>query len=55
MLDWLKQNKRFINIRAIEQELKMYEGCLDKAVNGKRNLPDKWVKPLSKLINKLKS
>ena len=54
MLDWLKENKRFIKIRAIEQELKMPDSTLIKAVNGTQNLPKKWVELVNNFINKLR-
>ena len=51
MLNWLKQNKRFIKIRAIEQELKMPDSTLIKAVNDTQSLPKKWIEPLNKFLN----
>ena len=50
MLDWLKKNKRFIKIRAIEQELNMPDSTLIKAVNEVQSLPKKWQEPLSKFL-----
>lgn len=41
-LEWLKEHKRFIKIRAIEQELNMPDSTLIKAVNGVQSLPKKW-------------
>lgn len=52
MIDWLKENKRFLKIRAIEKEL----GCpdtLQKVLQGKQGLPEKWEKPLSDFIKRL--
>jgi len=54
MLNWLRKNKRFIKIRAIEQELNMPDSTLIKAVNEVQNLPKKWVEPLNQFINNLK-
>jgi len=53
MIDWLNKNKRFIKIRAIEQELNMPDSTLIKAVNGRQNLPKKWQEPLSKFLTGL--
>jgi len=53
MLDWLKKNKRFIRIRAIEQELNMPDSTLIKAVNEVQSLPKKWQEPLSKFLTGL--
>ena len=51
MLDWLKKNKRFIKISAIEQHLNMPNTTLIKAVNGTQNLSEKkWKKPLEKFL-----
>ena len=55
MLDWLKNNKRFIKIRAIEQELNMPDSTLIKAVNEVQSLPKKWIEPLDKFLNNLKN
>ena len=54
MIDWLKKNKKFIKIRAIEKELNMPSTTLDKAVNDIQHLSKKWRKPLKELINKIK-
>jgi hypothetical protein len=53
MLDWFKNNKRFIKIRAIEQELNMPDSTLIKAVSGVQNLPKKWQEPLNKFLTGL--
>jgi hypothetical protein len=46
-INWLKRNKKFIKIRAIEQELKMPDSTLTKEVNGTQKMSDKWTKPLN--------
>lgn len=53
MINWLRDNKRFIKIRAVEQELNMPNSTLIKAVNNVQKLPKKWNKPLDKFINNL--
>lgn len=50
MIDWLKKNKKFVKIRAIEQELNMPDSTLIKAVNGVQKLPKKWKDPLNKFV-----
>ena len=55
MINWLKENKSFIKIRAIEQELNMPDSTLIKAVNGTQKMSDKWIEPLKKFIENLKS
>ena len=55
MLSWLKENKRFIKIRAIEQELHMPDSTLIKAVNEVQSLPKKWHEPLEQFLNNLKN
>ncbi len=52
MIDWLRKNKKYLSIRAIEKEIGCPTDTLQKFVNG-RNLPEKWVKPLTKLIKAL--
>lgn len=52
MIDWLRKNKKYLSIRAIEQEIGCPTDTLQKFVNG-RNLPEKWVKPLTKFIKAL--
>ena len=50
MINWLKQNKKFLSIRAIEQHLKMPNSTLTKAVDGSQNLPKKWEETLKTFI-----
>ena len=50
MINWLKENKQFLSIRAIEQHLEMPHSTLIKAVNGSQNLPKKYEKRLSKFL-----
>tara|TARA_R110000851_G_scaffold325797_1_gene493965 strand:+ start:639 stop:818 length:180 start_codon:yes stop_codon:yes gene_type:complete len=54
MINWLKENKKFLSIRGIEQHLKMPDSTLIKAVNGSQTLPKKWELPLSEFLIKLK-
>lgn len=49
MIDWLRKNKKYLSIRAIEQEIGCPTDTLQKFING-RNLPEKWIKPLTKFI-----
>jgi hypothetical protein len=46
MLSWIKKNKQYLSIRAIEEAIKMSHDTLQKAVLNKQTLPKKWVKPL---------
>lgn len=50
MIEWLKYNKRFLSIRAIEQHLKMPDSTLIKAVNDVQNLPKKYESRLNMFI-----
>ena len=50
MISWLKENKQFLSIRAIEQYLDMPDSTLIKAVNGSQNLPKKYEECLSKFL-----
>lgn len=53
-IQWLQKFERFLSIKAIEQELKMPEGTLIKAVRGTRKLPNKWYEPLNEFIMSIK-
>lgn len=53
MLNWLKQNKRFIKIRAIEKELNMPDSTLIKAVNEVQSLPKKRTESLNAFLTGL--
>lgn len=53
MIEWLRKNKEFLSIRAIEKKLGMKD-TLQKAVNGSQALPEKWEQPLKEFITKLK-
>jgi len=51
MIDWLIENKKFIKIRAIENELGMPDSTLIKHVNGSQKMSDKWIEPLTQFLN----
>lgn len=51
MIDWLIENKKFIKIRAIENELGMPDSTLIKHINGSQKMSDKWIEPLTKFLN----
>lgn len=46
-LAWLLRNARLIRIRIIEKELNIPEGILKKFIDGRRDLPAKWEKPVA--------
>lgn len=50
MINWLRKNKRFIKVRAIEKELNMPDSTLIKAVNKTQNLSKKWTEPLNNFL-----
>ena len=50
MIEWLKENKQFLSIRAIEKHLEMPDSTLIKAVNGVQSLPKKYEERLSEFI-----
>ena len=51
MINWLIKNKKFIKIRAIEQELGMPDSTLTKHINGSQKMADKWIEPLNVFLN----
>jgi hypothetical protein len=55
MIEWLKENKQFLSIRAIEQHLEMPNSTLIKAVNGVQDLPKKYYNRLEKFIMSLQN
>lgn len=55
MIEWLKENKQFLSIRAIEQHLEMPDSTLIKAVNGVQDLPKKYHSKLNKFILSLQN
>lgn len=51
MINWLIKNKKFVKIRAIEQELGMPDSTLTKHVNGSQKMAEKWIEPLNIFLN----
>lgn len=54
-ITWLIDNRKFLNISAIEAEIGMPESTLKHFLNDIRPLPEKWREPLLKWIEELKS
>lgn len=52
MVEWLKKNKEFLKISAIEKEIGCPSTTLQKWIKGDQGLPGRWVKPLEKWIQK---
>jgi hypothetical protein len=50
MIDWIKQNKKFLSLTAIEKEVGMPPTTLIKAVEGTQKLPKKWASKLENFI-----
>ena len=50
MINWLIENRKFLKIRAIEQELKMPDSTLTKHINGSQKMANKWIEPLNKFL-----
>lgn len=44
----------YLSIRAIEKEVGCPTDTLQKAVNGRQKLPQKWEDPLKQFLNNLK-
>ena len=55
MISWLRENRKFLKVRAIEKELKMPDSTLTKELNGSQRMADHWYKPLNKFLNNLKN
>ena len=50
---WLDDNKDVLSIRAIEIKLGMPVDTLQKVMQGKRKLPEKWLLPYLKFIDRI--
>lgn len=53
-LQWILDNRTFLNISAIELELKTPRGTLRKFVSRERDVPDVWKKPVCEFVKKMK-
>lgn len=53
-IQWLKANKPFLNISAIEKALNMPPATLKHYLNGIRDLPEKWKVVISGFVSGLK-
>lgn len=51
---WFLKNERFFSITAWEDEIKAPRGTLTRFVKGQRGLSSQWIKPMEKLITKMK-
>ena len=50
MIDYIKKNKKFLSLTAIEKETGMPPTTLIKAVEGTQKLPKKWIEKLETFI-----
>ena len=50
---WLKDNKSLLSIRAIENEIKCPNTTLQKVVQERQKLPEKWKEPLRLIRERL--
>ena len=53
IVDWIKAHKNLISVRTIEKETGMPPHTLQKVMQGKRHLPEKWKHPLLDYIDKV--
>jgi hypothetical protein len=51
--EWLIKNKAFLSIRAIEKYINCPTDTLQKVIQEKQNLPEKWKQPLEDFIKVL--
>lgn len=52
-IEYLKKNKDIFNMSGIERRLDIPKDTIRHSVSGKQKFPNKWIKPLKNLINKL--
>lgn len=53
-LTWFQSNQSFIKREAVEKALGMPKTTINQWTSGQRDLPEKWVKPLTDWIIKFK-
>ena len=53
MINWLKENRDFIDIRAIEKVIGCPKDTIQRAITGKTKLPKKWENKLKSCIYKI--
>lgn len=51
---WFSKNASFIKREAVEKELGMPKTTLNQWVLGKRELPQKWIEPLTNWVKQFK-
>lgn len=52
-IKWLKENRQFLSLTAIEVYLEMPPTTIVKAVNGSQDMSKKWEEPLNEFLNEL--
>lgn len=52
MIEWLRENKEYLSIRAIEKKIGCPPDILSKAINGRQKLSEKWHEPLRIFLDK---
>lgn len=53
-LNWLREHRKCLSLRGINDHLKMPVDTLQKAVTGAQNLPKKWVGTLNEFVERIK-
>lgn len=53
-MDWIKKNKQFLSIRAIESHLEMPGGLLSKHLNGMQQLSAQWQIKVNQFVSQIK-
>ena len=55
-LNWLKDNAKFLSIKAIEKEIGLPVTTIQQFVGkAERAIPEKWKQPITDWINKFKA
>ena len=53
MIDYIKSNAEYLNIRSIEKSVGIPQGLLNKVIRGDRSLPDKYRDGLGEIVFRL--
>ena len=53
LVKWFDDNRKLITVKEAEQECNIPSGVLNKAIKGTRNLPKKYIEPLTILKDSL--
>ncbi len=54
MIEYIRKNKNFLSIRAIEEHLGMPSTTLQKEIDGSQKMSKKWYSTVENFVNELR-